>query len=364
MRTDSSADPVKNASVPISIVVPTYNEAENVGLLVEALDKAFKGMRYEVVIVDDNSPDGTAGIASSLSERYPVKVVVRARRLGLSSAVVDGARAAAGHVIVVMDADFQHPPELAPVLARAVLSGADLAVGTRYKRGGGVEGWSKTRLLMSKTAALLAKILLPEARPLSDPESGFFATRRDCLSSIRPTGLYKILLDVAVQCKPSKIIEVPYIFRPRRAGRSKLGVRHIADYLAQLLRLAGWRPFKFAAVGASGIGVAEAILYALREIDYPIAAALAIEISLTSNYVLNKTWTFKDKTTPWLKGWLKYHVANFAGATANYLISNALVLAGTSRYLAYLFGVLAGFAANYLLSELYVFKATRTRASP
>ncbi len=355
MRTDSSADPVRSASAPISVLVPTYNEADNIGPLVEALDRAFRGMSYEVVVIDDSSPDGTAQAALNLAERYPVRVVMRPRRLGLSSAVVDGARVAAGDVVVVMDADLQHPPELAPVLAQAVLSGADLAVGTRYKRGGGVEGWSISRLFMSKTAAILAKLLLPEARPLSDPESGFFATRKSCLSSIKPTGLYKILLDVVVQCKPSRVVEVPYIFRPRRAGRSKLGFGHIADYLAQLLRLSGWRPFKFAAVGASGIGVAEAILYALREVDYPIAAALAIEVSLTTNFVLNRAWTFRDRAIPWLKGWLKYHAANFAGAAANYLVSNALVLAGTSRYLAYFLGVLAGFAANYLLSELYVF---------
>ncbi len=356
MRTDSNADPVRSASVPISVVIPTYNEADNIGPLVEALDRAFRGMPYEVVVVDDSSPDGTAEVVASLSERYPVRVLVRPRRLGLSSAVVEGARAARGDVVVVMDADFQHPPELAPALAQAVLSGADLAVGTRYKRGGGVEGWSTARLLMSRGAALLAKLLLPEARPLSDPESGFFAAARRCLASVEPTGLYKILLDVAVQCRPAKIVEIPYVFRPRRAGRSKLGARHIVDYLAQLLRLAGWRPFKFAAVGASGIGVAEAVLYALRDIAYPAAAALAIETSLTTNYLLNKTWTFRDRGTPWLKGWLKYHVANLTGAAANYLLSNALVYAGTSRYLAYFIGVLAGFAANYLLSEIYVFR--------
>jgi len=356
VRRDSNADPVRSAPVPISVVVPTYNEADNIKPLVEAVAKAFAGTPYELVIVDDGSPDGTAEVAAELSKEYPVKVVVRPRRLGLSSAVVDGARAAAGDVVVVMDADFQHPPELAPALAQAVLSGADLAVGTRYGRGGRIEGWSPVRLLMSRGAAALARLLLPEARRLSDPESGFFAARRECLASVRPTGLYKILLDVAVQCSPSKIAEVPYVFRPRRAGRSKLGAAHVVDYLAQLMRLTGWRPFKFAAVGASGIGVAEAVLYALRDVAYPAAAPAAIEVSLTSNYALNKIWTFRDRETPWLKGWLKYHLANFAGIAANYALSNALVLAGTSRYLAYLLGVLAGFAANYLLSELYVFR--------
>jgi len=339
----------------ISVVVPTYNEAENLPELLERLDRALAGRSYEVVVVDDGSPDGTAEVARRLAGRYPVKVVVREGRRGLSSAVVDGARAAAGDVVVVMDADLQHPPELVPKLAEVAERGC-LAVASRYVKGGGVEGWPWHRRFVSRGAVLLARILLPEARAVRDAVSGFFAYRRECVANVKPTGLYKILLDVLVQCRPQCVEEMPYLFRPRRAGRSKLGAAHVVDYLAQLMRLAGWRPFKFAAVGASGIGVAEAVLYALRDVAYPAAALAAIEVSLTSNYALNKIWTFRDRETPWLKGWLKYHLANFAGIAANYALSNALVLAGTSRYLAYLLGVLAGFAANYLLSELYVFR--------
>ncbi|MEL9991660.1 MAG: glycosyltransferase family 2 protein [Thermoproteus sp.] len=344
----------------ISVVVPTYNEVENIGPLVERLDVAFSGTPYEVVVVDDSSPDGTAEAAGELARRYPVRVLVRPGRFGLSSAVVFGARAARGDVVVVMDADLQHPPELAPILARAVREGeADLAVATRYGRGGGVAGWPAYRRLISRGATLLARLVLPEARALSDPESGFFAVRRSCLASVRPTGLYKILLDVLVQCRPERVVEVPYVFRPRRAGKSKLGVRHMADYLAQLMRLSGWRPFKFAAVGASGIAVAEAVLYALAGLPYYIAALAAIEVSLTTNYLLNRLWTFRGRGGGALEGWLKYHVATALGNAANYGLSNALVLAGASRYLAYIIGVLAGFVANYILSETWVFNRTR-----
>jgi dolichol-phosphate mannosyltransferase len=348
----------------ISVVVPTYNEAENLPVLVERLHKAFGG-GYEVVVVDDSSPDGTALVAESLARDFPVRVVVRRGRwMGLAGAVVEGARAALGEVVVVMDADLQHPPEVAPLLAARVLAGADLAVGTRYGRGGGIEGgWPAARRIISRGASLLAKLLLPEARPLSDPMSGFFAARRACLSSISPTGRYKILLDVLSQCRPAEVVEVPYVFRPRHAGRSKLGLRHMADYVLQLMRITGWRPLKFALVGATGVGVAEAVLYALP-LPYWLAAVPAIETSLTTNFALNNAWTFRDRKAPWLRGWLKYHVANLAGIAANYATSNALVLAGVSKYLAYVVGVVAGFLANYLLSETYVFGRKAVDISP
>ena len=220
----------------ISVVVPTYNEAENIPELLERLDRALAGRSYEVVVVDDGSPDGTAEVARRLSGRYPVRILVREGRRGLSSAVVEGARLAAGEVIVVMDADLQHPPELVPKLAEAAERGC-LAVASRYIKGGAVKGWPWHRRLVSRGAVLLARILLPEARGVKDAVSGFFAYRRDCIANIKPTGLYKILLDVLVQCKPKCVVEIPYVFGLRARGYSKLDTRHIADYFKQILIL-------------------------------------------------------------------------------------------------------------------------------
>ncbi|CCC81355.1 glycosyltransferase family 2 protein [Thermoproteus tenax] len=358
MTSDSSTDLVTNASVLISLIVPTYNEAENLPALVDGLRRAFSSP-FELIVVDDSSPDGTADVARRLAETAPVRVIVRERRAGLSSAVVEGARHARGQIAVVMDADLQHPPEIAPLLAQRVWAGFDLAVGTRFKKGGGIEGWPLYRLAISKGAAALARLLIPEARGLSDPESGFFAVRTDCLRRVRPTGLYKILLDVLVQCRPEKIAEVPYVFRPRARGRSKLGLRHMADYVLQLMRLSGWRPLKFAAVGASGVGVAEGVLYALGGVPFHLSAAAALEASITSNYVLNRAWTFRGRGGSPLRGWAKYHAAVAAGGLANYLVANALYLAGVSKYLAYALGVLAGFVANYVLAERWAFKSSR-----
>ena len=337
----------------ISVVVPTFNEAENLPELVRRLDEAFGGRGYEVVVVDDESPDGTAAVAEELAKRYPVRVVVRRGRRGLSSAVVEGAKAARGDVVVVMDADLQHPPELAPALA-AVAEGGCLAVASRYVRGGRVEGWPLARRLVSRGAVALARLLLPEARGVRDPVSGYFAYKRDCVAGVRPTGLYKILLDVLVQCKPQCVKEVPYAFGKRTRGRSKLGTKHVVDYLRQVLALSGWRPFKFAAVGASGVGVAFAVLYATKHLHPALSVALAVEASLTSNYLLNWLWTFR-RSTPVLAGWAKYHVATAVGSVVTYVTTLAL-LWQLGHFLAYLIGVLFGFLANYLLSETVVFK--------
>ena len=338
----------------ISVVVPTYNEADNIEELVKRLADALRS-GYEVVIVDDGSPDGTAEVARRLSATYPVRVVVRQARLGLASAVVEGASVARGDVVVVMDADLQHPPELVPALAREAARGC-LAVASRYVRGGRVEGWPATRRVVSRGAVLLARLLLPEARRVKDPVSGFFAYRRDCLSRVKPTGLYKILLDVLVQCKPECVVEVPFVFGKRTRGRSKLGSRHIFDYLRQLLALSKWRPVKFAAVGATGVGVALAVLHFLSWLPTLASTAVAIEVSLTSNYILNRAWTFAERHTPLLGGWAKYHLATAIGNSTNYLVTNALAFLGVWIYVAYLLGVAAGYVANYVFSELEVFK--------
>jgi dolichol-phosphate mannosyltransferase len=186
--------------------------------------------------------------------------------------------------------------------------------------------------------------------------SGFFAYRRDCIANIKPTGLYKILLDVLVQCKPKCVVEIPYVFGLRTRGRSKLGARHILDYVKQVLALAQWRPFKFAAVGASGVGVAFIVLYLTSSLPTPLSVALAIETSLTSNYLLNRRWTFAERRTPLLIGWAKYHVATAVGNAVNYATTLTLHLLGVWIYAAYAAGVAAGYLANYIFSEVVVFK--------
>lgn len=219
----------------ISIVIPTYNEATSVPLLAERLAAALGGRDWELVIVDDGSPDGTADIAAALAPRIPVRVVRRAGKSGLASAVMAGFREARGDLLVVMDADLSHPAEVVPALIDAVVGGADLAVGSRYVKGGGTVDWPLRRRIVSRVACLLGNALVP----VRDATSGFFALRRSAIEGVRLNAIgFKIGFEVIARGRYAKIVEVPYTFRDREHGASKFGRREIAQYLVQLGQVA------------------------------------------------------------------------------------------------------------------------------
>lgn len=219
----------------LSVVVPTYNEAGSVPTLAERLVAALAGREWELVIVDDGSPDGTAGIAEALAPRIPVRVVRRAGKAGLASAVVAGFAAARGDVLVVMDADLSHPPETVPALTDAIARGADLAVGSRYTKGGGVRDWPLQRRLVSRVACLMGNLLVP----VRDATSGFFALRRSVVDGVKlnPIG-FKIGFEVIARGRYKTVVEVPYTFRDRELGASKFGRREIMQYVVQLGQVA------------------------------------------------------------------------------------------------------------------------------
>lgn len=349
----------------ISIVVPTYNERENIGELVRRLSDSMRGLEYEVVIVDDNSPDGTWKAAMELSSRYPVRVVRRVGERGLASAVVRGFREARGDVIVVMDADLQHPPEDVPRLI-AALEEADVAVASRYASGGGVEGWSLARRVISWGATLLARLLLPRAKCVKDPVSGFFAVRRSAIEGVElsPVG-YKILLEVLVKGRYRRVAEVPYVFRCRQRGESKLSSREVFKYVKHLLKLMKWsgeleRALKFAVVGCTGIAVNEGLLYILRGcLGLKLAAAglLAVEASVLNNFTWNDIWTFRDQRPGSLAArCLKYHAAVALGAGVNVAALLALTALGLHYLLSNLAGIALGFLANYMVSRHWVWQ--------
>jgi len=209
----------------LSLVTPTYNERENLPTLVERAHKSLGGYDYELIVVDDNSPDGTAQLARDLSANYPIKVVCRNNEKGLASAVVAGFNQAKGDVLGVIDADLQHPPERIPQLLAEINSGADVAIASRYVPEGGISGWSLKRKIMSRAATLLARTLLPSVGRVKDPLSGFFLLRRKVIEGVelKPTG-YKILLEVLARGRADGIKEVPYTFGERLGGRSNLGL--------------------------------------------------------------------------------------------------------------------------------------------
>ncbi|MGH2378388.1 MAG: polyprenol monophosphomannose synthase [Candidatus Limnocylindria bacterium] len=219
----------------ISVVVPTYNEAETLPVLARRLFAALGGREWELVVVDDGSPDGTADLAAALAPDLPVRVVRRPGKLGLASAVVDGFAAARGDTLVVMDSDLSHPPELVPALVRAIDEGADMAVGSRYVRGGGTIDWPLRRRIVSRVACLMGNVLVP----VRDATSGFFAVRRPVIEGVRlnPIG-FKIGFEVIARGRHQRVVEVPYTFRDRERGASKFGTREMLNYGVQLAQVA------------------------------------------------------------------------------------------------------------------------------
>ncbi|HEY6358481.1 MAG TPA: polyprenol monophosphomannose synthase [Vicinamibacterales bacterium] len=225
------------APYDVSVVVPTYNEALGVEKLIAAVSDAFKqnGITAEIVIVDDNSPDGTGALVDSLSAKYPVRCVHRAGKLGLSSAVIDGWATCTSPIIGVMDADFSHDPLIAPKLVRAIQSGAcELAIGSRYVPGGGITNWPWRRKITSRVAIALARPLTP----VKDITSGFFFCKRSAIDGVKldPIG-FKIGLEVILKGKYKSVKEIPYVFTDRTAGTSKLNSGEIVNYLKQLSKM-------------------------------------------------------------------------------------------------------------------------------
>jgi len=194
---------------------------------------------HEIIIVDDNSPDGTGRLAQRMSETWPeVKVLIRKRKRGLSSAIADALRKAEGNFATVIDADLQHPPELLPLMIEEAKKGADLIIASRHAKGGGIEGWGLLRKLESKIAITLAHLALPATRRVRDPVSGYFMYRRDKIdeAELNPIG-YKILLEILARGRFTQIVEVPYTFKKRQKGKSKLNWRIQIEFVKQVVQL-------------------------------------------------------------------------------------------------------------------------------
>jgi dolichol-phosphate mannosyltransferase len=309
----------------LSLIVPTYCERQNIATLIERVHRSLSQNSYELIVVDDNSPDGTSELAQSLSIDYPVRVITRRNERGLASAVVDGFKQAGGEILGVIDADLQHPPEILPELLVRVRSGAEVAIASRYVKGGGSEGWSMNRRIISRASKVLAALLLPSIRGIKDPLSGFFLLRREVIDGVElsPTG-YKILLEVLVKGKAREIAEVPYIFREREKGKSNLSTGEGINYLKHLYCLArlggAIRFIKFCLVGASGTLVYLGLLSLFTEVFglfYIISAAISYETSIITNFTLNDIWTFRDRRSPGMKSilyrGLKFNLVSIGG---------------------------------------------------
>jgi len=351
-----------NKRPKVSIVIPTYNERDNLEELFERISRAMdgEGYEFEIIVVDDDSPDETWKKAMELAGRYPVKVIRRTDEKGLSSAVIRGFREASGDVFVVMDADLQHPPEKIPELVRAIENGADVAIASRYVPGGGVENWYWYRKLISKGAIMIGRLALPRIRGVKDPVSGFFALRREVVENVElnPIG-FKILMEILIKGNYRKVVEVPFKFGLRKAGESKLGGKTILSYIKHVYRLMRWsgeldRLVKFSIVGLSGILVNEGFLWLFVHLGLSkyVANVPATELAILNNFLWNDLWTFRDlRTAPLWRRLLSFHIAALMGALVQWAIYVPLVYLGLHYLIANLIGIGVSFIIRFLFNR-------------
>lgn len=356
----------------VTVVVPTYNEAANLPPLVEAIDEAMADREggYEILVVDDDSPDGTWRVAQTLAPVYPVRVVRRREEAGLASAVSEGFRRARSDRLVVMDADLQHPPDRIPALLDALAEGSDVAVGSRHVDGGSMGSFGPLRRAISWGADALARSLLTEVRGVRDLQSGFFALRRSVLEDahLDPLG-YKILLEVLVKGDVEEVVEVPYTFGSRNAGDSKLDAGNVVAYLRHLARLVretgeALRVARFAAVGAVGALVNLLVMFALTQAGthHMLAGAVAIEAGLLSNFAFNRSWTFRDRAPDDGRGTLaalgRDHLVRSGGMAVNLGLLWVLVsVAGLVPLAGQAVGIAGATAWNFLGNTWWTWQA-------
>jgi dolichol-phosphate mannosyltransferase len=222
----------------LSIVLPTYNERENLPILLERISRACKRIHYEMIVVDDNSPDGTALLAKSLKKKYPnLRVFVRRKERGLSSAIHFGIKKAKYNSVCVMDTDLQHPPELLPLLFKQ-LTYADIVIASRFVKGSKIMGLSTVRRIFSKLAIYLSYLFFPRLVVVKDPLSGFFAIDKELVKEkkFRLRG-FKFLFELLVRGRWKRVTEIPFTFKKRRYGKSKLGFREFVNFFLLLLEL-------------------------------------------------------------------------------------------------------------------------------
>jgi dolichol-phosphate mannosyltransferase len=367
-RDDAAA--VRQAPI-LSVVVPTFNESGNVAELASRLDRALAGTAWEAIIVDDNSPDGTSAVAKAIAARNPqIRCLRRIGRRGLAGACLEGMLSSSAPYVAVIDGDLQHDETLLPrMLARLQADEADLVVGSRYTAGTTDDGFSSARKTYSHAATGMAQKLLGTS--LSDPMSGFFMVRRECVEQVAgrlsPIG-FKILLDLVLTSQGHlRIVEEPYTFRARHAGESKFDLRVGLEFLGLVLaKLTGGvvdtRFLLFGLVGATGLVVNLVALQIGLEtfhMSFAWAQSVATFISLLSNFLLNNATTYRDRRLrgfSLVTGFLVFCAIGAAGAVSNVGLATWLYSAHSRWWVAGAAGSIMGALWNYLMSSQFVWR--------
>lgn len=379
---------VKPSKAKLSIIVPTYNESQNIVRMLDSIAETlspYKGS--EIIVVDDNSPDGTAEMAKShakiisTKKKIRIEIISRNGKFGLSSAIIKGVQYASGDFLVIMDSDFSHPPQVIPSIIQALQdSNYDIVIASRYVKGGSIIGWPFKRRLMSKGATKIAQYGL--GIDVKDPVSGFFAFRRDIISGLKFDAIgYKMLLEILVKTKGARVKEIPYTFTNRRIGASKLDANVMFDYLRAVLRLYRYgksirqkerrtsvrflsKAGRFYTVGASGllINYIASLLFNTfaPNLWFLYSTIIGILISMTSNFFLNKIWTFEDRKFNWKGTGIQlgmFMSFSSLGAIVQLLLVYALVENYKMDYPASLIlAVAVASVGNFLLNKKWTFK--------
>ena len=358
-------------SLDLSVVIPTFNEADNVAPMVARLEAALEGIAWEAVFVDDNSPDATSDAVRAIALRdRRVRIIQRVGRRGLSSAVVEGMLGSAAPVVAVIDGDLQHDETVLVKLRAAIVEqGHDIAIGTRYVEGGSTGDWDKSRALMSRFATWLSHMLLKTE--VKDPMSGFFAVRREIFVEAMPRLSligFKILLDlIASVPRPLKIAEIPYTFRSRVAGESKLDSKVTQEFGALLLEkmfghIVPVRFLMFAAVGGLGLFVhlgTLGMLVRLIHVDFKISQTVAVFTAMSFNFVLNNSFTYSDmrlRGAKFVKGLISFYAVCGIGAIGNIGVGDLVYNLHYRWWLAGFAGAVVGVVWNYAASSLFTWR--------
>jgi dolichol-phosphate mannosyltransferase len=361
---------VAQAPLELAIVIPTFNEAANVEPLLERLALALAGIHWEAIFVDDNSPDGTADRVRSIGlTDTSIRVVHRIGRRGLSSAVIEGMLATSAPILAVIDGDMQHDETILPRMVEAIQRGtADITVGTRYHADGGTGDWDTKRQRISQIATSIGKRTLKA--DLSDPMSGYFAVSRDTLMAAIPkmSGIgFKVLTDIIASLPAApRIAEIPYTFRSRVAGESKLGALVTAQYIALIAdktigRVIPLRLLAFLSVGALGVVVQLSALGTLlwAGLTFFTAEIIAVLTAMTSNFFVNNIFTYRDRR---LRGWaalrglITFYAVCAVGALANIGVGSWVNDLDGRWWLAGLAGTVVGAIWNFAASSFVTWR--------
>jgi dolichol-phosphate mannosyltransferase len=359
------------AGPELTLVIPTLNERDNIGPLVDLLDAVLEAVSWEVIFVDDDSPDGTAERIREIGRRdRRVRCLQRLGRRGLTTACIEGALAASATYIAVMDADMQHDENLLPQMLAMLKSGsADLVVGSRYVAGGGIGGLDAARANMSAFATRLSRIICKAE--IADPMSGFFMLRRDVLEGAlrRLSGQgFKILLDILASSPRSlRIRELPYNFRERQHGESKLDTLVAWEYMMLIAdKLIGHiipvRFALFAFVGGIGLFIHMSVLWwglTVAGAAFNMAQTSATIVAMTANFFINNLFTYRDRRLRGLavlRGLFTFYAICTLGAVANVGIAGYVFSRNEVWWLAGLAGVVVGSVWNYAISSVFTWK--------